>query len=219
MQDDSATLPDPDMPPDTMPDPVLDPPADMPATPTPSLAPFDIDGVHIFPHPTDPATLYYIPAAPVPELTAAGNPTLGLTKMPQMGMLQLGAHFALPPDGEAALLAKIAAANPSLANVRLQPAPLRVLKAAVLLSDETGATSELGSSKTSAFPPFAAVFSFQLTPTQTGRAILGVTGEQGNLFVEYTIQPGDSDTPVTKRCDVAGWFPANDGQSHIRAVG
>jgi len=180
--------------------------------------PYDIDGVRVWRHPADPARLYYLPAEPVPELNQAGKPCLHLLEAPEHSTLQLGVHFVLRPEGEAALLSKIEGRNPSLAGASLQPAPLQVLKAAVLLADAAGAETGLGVSKPSAFPPFAAMFSLTLTSAQAARAMLSITGDRGILFVEYTVRTRDSDVPVARRCDVADWFPGHDGKTHIRIL-
>jgi len=183
-----------------------------------SPRPYDIDGVCVWRHRTDPATLHYLPAAPVPELSSTGKPCLHLLITPAMGSLQIGAHFILRPDVEAALLARIGALDPTLTNAILQPAPLQVLKAVVVLADASGVETELGAAKSSAFPPFAVAFLLTLTPKQAARAILSITGERGILFVDYTVQTRDSDAPVTRRCDVAEWFLGNDGQTYIRIL-
>ncbi len=180
--------------------------------------PYDIDGVGVWRDTADPTTLYYLPAIPVPELNPGGKPCLHLLETPEQGTLQLGTQFILRPDSEAALKVRIEALNPALGCVRLQPLPLQVLKAAVVLADESGTETELGAAKSSAFPPFATVFSLALTPAQAARASLAITGGQGILFVEYTVQPRVSDTPETRRCDVARWFLGNEGQSFIRIL-
>ena len=180
---------------------------------------FEVDGVQIFVRAGPPVVLAYIPAVPTPEVDSAGKPTLAIFKMPQATRLQLGAHFVLPPDAEAALLAKIAARHPQLASAGLQPEPINVRKAAVLLADEGGTTTELGSSPTSAFPPFAAIFSLPLSAEQAARAISALGGRRGLLFVDYAISSLGSHAQTIKRSDVATWFAGTDGLSHIRVVG
>jgi hypothetical protein len=180
---------------------------------------FDIEGVHVAARPGDPSTLLYLPATPAPELDTSSKPTLSILKMPQSTVLQLGARFALPPNGEAALLRTIAAQYPALAQAKLQPAQVKVTKAAVLLADEKGSTAELATSPSSAFPPYTAIFSIKLSPAQAAQAISGVGGRRGVLFVDYTIVPAGADTPQVKRCDIATWFAGIDGLTHVRALG
>ena len=180
---------------------------------------FDIEGVLISAKPDDPSTLFYLPAAPTPELDPSGKPTLSVLKLPQSTMLQIGARFALPPNGEAALLRAIAVQYPTLAGARLQPTQVKVTKAAVLLADEKGSIAELATSPSSAFSPYAAIFSIRLSPAQAAEVISGVGGRKGVLFVDYTIVPAGTDTPEVKRCDIATWFAGTDGLTHVRALG
>ena len=183
-----------------------------------TIAPFDIEGVHLSPN-ADGTTILYVPPTPTPELDPNGRPTLSVFKMPQATTLQLGAHFSLSSADLAALKGKVGAQYPSLRAATLQPAPIQVQKAAVVLADSNGAQTELGASPTSAFSPYAAVFSLTLTPSQAAQAISAVGGRQGVLFVDYTFLPQGATAPVAKRCDVATWFHGTDGVSHVRSVG
>jgi hypothetical protein len=183
-----------------------------------SIAPFDIEGMHLSPS-ANGATIFYVPAAPTPELDPNGRPTLGVFKMPQATTLQLGAHFSLSAAELAALMDKVGARYPSLHAATLQPAPIQVRKAAVVIADSSGVQTELGTSSTSAFPPYAAVFSLTLTPAQAAQAISAVGGRRGVLFVDYTILPQGATAPAVSRCDVATWFHGTDGLSHVRSLG
>lgn len=180
---------------------------------------FEIDGVHIFATHDDPPALSYVPAAPGPELGPNGNPTLSVFKMPQMTTLQLGAHLSLSTEEETALKAKIAARYPAYSSASLRLAPITVRNAAVLIADANGAFSQLGTSPTSAFPPFAAIFSLPLTPEYASRAISAIGGNRGLLVVDYTIVEPGATTPSVKRGDVATWFPGTEGLSHVRVLG
>lgn len=180
---------------------------------------FEIDGVHIFATHDDPPTLSYVPATPGPELGPNGNPTLSVFKMPQMTTLQLGAHLSLSAEEETALKAKIATRYPAYSSASLRLAPITVRNAAVLIADDKGAFSQLGTSPTSAFPPFAAIFSLPLTPECASRAISAIGGTRGLLVVDYTIVEPGATTPSVKRGDVATWFPGTEGLSHVRVLG
>jgi hypothetical protein len=179
--------------------------------------PFDIDGIHLTPS-GDGSTVFYLPAAPSPERGAGGKPTLAIFKTPQVTTLQLGTQFGLTAEELSALATKIAAQVPTLANANLQPAPLQVQKAAVLLADHTGAPSEIATSSTSAFPPYAAVFNAKLQAAQAAQAISAAGGRRGVLFVDYTIVAQDG-APTVRRTDVAGWFFGTDGLSHVHVYG
>ena len=178
---------------------------------------FEIDGVHLAPS-EDGATVLYTPAAPSPERDKSGKPTLAIFRTPQVATLQLGTQFGLTPEEISALALKMAARAPVLANANLQPAPLRVQKAALLLADQTGAASEIASSPTSAFPSYAAVFNAKLSAAQAAQAISAAGGRRGVLFVDYTIVAQDG-APTVSRTDVAGWFSGTDGLSHVHTYG
>jgi hypothetical protein len=49
--------------------------------------------------------------------------------------------------------------------------------------------------------------------------ISAVGGRRGVLFVDYTIRPAGTDTPLVRRADVATWFAGTDGLTHIHAFG
>lgn len=191
------------------------------------IAAFDVDGTHFYGQKDRPDTLYYLPGAPVPELDAQSRPTLMLLRMPQASILQLGAQFTLTAADQSAALAKIAARQPAFASARLQPAPISVQKAAVSMADATGKVVELKSTVSSGFPPYAAIFSITLTPDQAAQAIAAVNGRAGLLFVDYVIAlPAavaatldGAPTSLLRRTDVASWFPAGDGMSHLRLAG
>ena len=178
---------------------------------------FDLPVAHFVPN-DDGSVVTYIPNAPVPELDANGKPTLSILSMPQLTTLQLGTHFGLSTDQLSGAMADIAKQVPALANAQLQPAKISVSKAAVVMTTETGAEAELGTSMTSAFPPYAAIFALTLTPDRAATAISAVRGSKGVLFVDYTVAPMGGD-PVVKRTDIGTWFTGTDGDAHIRIAG
>jgi hypothetical protein len=185
---------------------------------TPS--PFEVDGVSLVAEPGPPLTLRYVPAAPTPELSPSGAPTLLIVKSPQTAILQFGVHFELPPDGQTALLAKVAKINPALAGARLQPAMMHVESAVARLADDNGLLAQIGvSSPTSSFPPYAALFNVTLNPDQTAQAMSAVNGRPGVLVVDFTLAMPGSDGPIVKTTDIATWFAAGDGKNHIRTFG
>jgi hypothetical protein len=181
----------------------------------PPPKPFELDGIDLTVDPYQPEVLRYIPAAPVPELTAAGKPTLTIVKTAQGASLQFGVHLDLPPDGAATLARQVAQAQPALASARLQPASLAVQSISVKLADSTGKGVEIGTARGSAFPPYAAVFSIQLNPAQAGQAISAVGGRTGVLSVDYTVSTPGRDSPLTRSADLAAWFSGTSGLSHV----
>lgn len=184
---------------------------------------FSINGVQFFASSEQPGTLFYVPN-PVPELGPTGQPAVTVVRTPQNVMLQVGARFTVPDSELAALKAQIAAARKS-ASIELQPAPLDVSGAALLLKDERGTLETLATSATSRFVPFNAVFSVSLDPARGSQAISAVNGQRGILFVEYSFSlpanlrrraVSDSDS----RCaDVAAWIARGGSGAHMHVVG
>jgi hypothetical protein len=194
------------------------------STGTDAMAVFDLEGAHFYADRNQPETLYYVPDAPVAELNSQGQPTLMLVQMGESATLQLGAQFCLSMAALSTVLEKITTQEPAFVGARLQPAPINVQKVAVLMTDPSGQAAELKGSKSSSFPPYTAVFSIPLTKQQAHQAISAINGRQGLLFVDYTINlpsevaatyPDAAET-VVRRTDVAAWFAAGVGASHLR---
>jgi hypothetical protein len=192
-----------------------------------NIAAFEIDGTHFYGRTDSPDTLYYLPGEPIPEADSLGRPTLTLLQTPSTSILQLGVQFTLSNASQKAALTKIAAQQPLFASARLQPAFVTVRKVAVLLADNSGSLTELKSSVSSSFPPYATVFSLSLTPAQAAQAVGALNGRSGLLLVEYTITvPAEviatmngATAQQVRRTDVGKWFPGSDGISHLRLAG
>jgi hypothetical protein len=191
-----------------------------------NITAFEIDGTHFYGRTDSPDTLYYLPSEPIPEADSLGRPTLTLLRTPSISILQLGVQFTLSNATQKAALTKIAARQPLFASARLQPAFLTVRKVAVLLADGSGNLTELKSSVSSSFPPYAAIFSVNLTLAQATQAVGALNGRTGLVFVEYTITvPADVAATMNgaaqqvRRTDVGKWFPGSDGLSHLRLAG
>ncbi|MBA3810273.1 MAG: hypothetical protein H0X27_01260 [Caulobacteraceae bacterium] len=189
----------------------------MPQPPKAPITPRDIDGVRLYAIADRPGVIFYIPAAPSPQDDGAGHPAVSVVGTAQTVMLQVGAQFTLTAGTRAGLLEKLGG-KPA---PDLQPAPISVRKAALLIADPHGAERELSTSSSSLYPPFAAVFAATLGAEEGARAIGAVNGAPGQLFVDYTIVPpaeaqmaGPGE--ITRRCDLAAWFPAATGRSHIQ---
>lgn len=190
-------------------------------------AAFDIDGIHFYALGNNTSTLYFIPSAPVPERDGQNRPTLMLLRTAQTSILQLGVQFTIPDADQSAARGKIAAARPEFASVRLQPAPVTVTRVAVLLARAAGGLVELKSAASSGYPPFTTVFSISLTSDQVPQAAGAIGGRSGLLFVEYSLALPDNvaativGTPstLTRRTDIASWFPGGSGASHVLPAG
>ncbi len=189
-----------------------------PPKPPAAIASFAVDGVQVAPDPSGLHILRYVPASPTPELGPSGKPTLMLLKTSQTASLQLGVHFDLPAGGNVALAKAVAAHDPTLATIPLQPAPVQIQHIAVTLADEQGAPHEIATAPASSFPPYAAVFAIALDAGQAAQAISAINGRTGVLAVDYTILEPGADTPVIKSTDVGSWFPGTSGSGHLTNV-
>lgn len=191
----------------------------MPPSAKSQLAPSEIDGVRLYATADRPGTVFYIPATPSPQDDGSGRPAVSVVRTSQAVMLQVGAQFTLTAQRQAELLKRIGGSPPP----NLQPAPITVRKAALLLAGQQGAERELSVSSSSLYPPFNAVFAATLGAEDGARAISAVTGAAGQLFVDYTIVPPAEAQmaalgEISRRCDLADWFPAGSGKSHIQIV-
>jgi hypothetical protein len=186
--------------------------------------PLTIDGVLLFT--LADGTLLYVPAHPVPQTGPNGSPAVSIVRTPNAVMLQAGALFTLTDQENATLSKQLIAAKVSAAP-HLQPAPVGVIKASLLLSDNTVQAHELSTSTSSLYPPYSAIFSATLDAAAGANAIAAINGRSGVLFVEYrftlpatlTQQDKSLTGTLSRRADVASWFPGGSGAAHIQITG
>jgi len=195
----------------------------MVATFTQAGATFEIDGVTLF---ADEAAgvMRYIPAAPTPELDPLGRPAVTVVCTPRAVMLQLGAQFALSNADLAKLQARIAQTK-GIQSAVLQPAFINISAAAMMLADQRGVLSDVATSQSSRFSPYNAVFSRSFNGDQGASVVGAVGGRSGVLFIEYrfalTTDPcvQQPNPAMSRRSDVAAWFPPGTGKTHVQFVG
>jgi hypothetical protein len=142
----------------------------------------ELDGIEVL-APNDDEVYRYIPAAR-PETGPNGQPTVMLMKNALGGILQLGAQLS----ADEAVLTKIRAKlenKPDVTRpVRLEPAPLQVRAARLMLESPSGA-QELQRTQPSALPPSTALFRTSLNTEQTQAVEKVFGGRQGQLRVVY----------------------------------
>jgi hypothetical protein len=137
----------------------------------------EVDGVVCYTRDDDPGTWWYVPGDPVPEM-AGTSPSLQLFAMPDSGILQFGAEWAV--RGE--LLERIqktliaAAAVPT---VSLQPAPATVRQVTVEIGDEQHPADVAGISTSSGFPPYRAIFRINLDAWRKNAIVAALNGRSG----------------------------------------
>jgi hypothetical protein len=168
---------------------------------------FDIGGVRCYPDPEGGAAFSYIPGEPCPERDATGRPTVSLWMIPSQPMLQLGTLWAVDEAGLTMLREGIYARNPELdkTSIRLSLAPVSVDRVSLLVGDSADNLQEIGSSPSSGFPPFQAIFSARLTGDQAAWVAGGLNGGRGHLEVSYHVSlPTSLLAEVTLAGDVSG---------------
>lgn len=184
---------------------------------------FELDGIALFAD-EHAGVMRYVPAAPTPQLDPLGRPAVTVVCTPRAVMLQLGAQFALSSADLAKLQARLADVK-GIRHAELQPALINISVAALMLADQRGLLSDVATSRSSRFSPFNAVFSRSFSGDQGASVVGAVGGRSGILFVEYRFalaaDPYSEQTTPTmsRRTDVATWFPAGSGKTHVQFVG
>ncbi len=172
---------------------------------------FTFQGILVYRDPDDPNTFRYVPGDPLPERTPAGKPAVTLLVFGQGGMLQLAARWDVPASFVDDLTAHVRERFPALspALVRIAPAPAAVSEVTLLLGDGSGAWTPIGTSRSSGFPPYAAVFNVQLDDEGRVQAQAAMSGRPGFLSVVYDVR---LTSPVTVRAVIAGDVAAEVGE-------
>lgn len=154
----------------------------------------------------DPATIYYIPAAPVPQRNADGMPAISLFVLDQMAMLQLSSQWEVPTSQlealNTAVLQQFPALKPEL--LRLLPALVEVERVELALTNAAGKPECLETTKSSGQPPFSAIFSVQLSNEQKAQTVSAFNGRKDLLTVTYyAVQSKQAIAAVTISGNVA----------------
>jgi hypothetical protein len=143
------------------------------------------DGVEVLAT-DDPSVFHYIPVARA-ETSMTGAPTVILVKKPEGSILQLGAKLVAEESALESIRAILKSRQARPSPIRLEPAPLTVNSARLLLTTSSEAI-ELQRSTTSALSPYTAVFRATLDATQTKTVEDALAGTQGKLSVVYDLE-------------------------------
>ena len=186
--------------------------------------PATVNGMLLFASPGQPGTFLFVPAAPIPQDGGGGRPAVSIMRLPKGVLLQAGALFALNAQDTTALTKYVAQLVPS---ARLNPAPISIVKASLMLTGSDGQAREIARSTSSLYPPFSAIFSATLDAASGAIAIAAINGRAGVLSVEYRFtlpdalarQRKDLIGTQSRSADVASWFPGGSGSAHIQISG
>ncbi|MBD2020598.1 hypothetical protein H6F43_10395 [Leptolyngbya sp. FACHB-36] len=148
---------------------------------------FSYQGIVYYASDADPATVYFIPAAPVSQRNANGSLAISLFVLDQMAMLQLSSQWEVPTNQLEALKTAVLQQFPALKleSLQLLPAPVEVERVELSLSNAAGKPECLGTTKSSGYPPFSAIFSVQLSNEQKAQAVSAFNGRKDLLTVTY----------------------------------
>jgi hypothetical protein len=150
----------------------------------------------------DPATFFYIPGQPSPELTPAGVPAASLVGAGDGGFLQLGVHWTLTSSQLQDLERYVSRQFPDLTSApRLRPEMLTVDNVKLLLQMPDRSTSVLATSSSAGYPPFAAVFNVALDGARFAQASMALSGRENVLKVQYEIS---SQSTVSCTASISG---------------
>jgi hypothetical protein len=153
----------------------------------------------------DPETFFYLPTAPGPVQDPSGRPSVALTLADDKAWLSLSAQWDPPAATLEDLRAKLAALNKDVpaAAIRISPPPLQV-EEATLGTETAGGFDELGTVRSSGYPPWTATFSVELDDEATVAAKAALGGEHDKLAVRFRAQLEGK--PVEYWSDVGKWF-------------
>ncbi|KAM3093741.1 hypothetical protein ACKFKG_18495 [Phormidesmis sp. 146-35] len=172
---------------------------------TPLPQGFDYQGIYCYPNPTEASSFYYIPGAPVSQRTSQGLPSISLMAIDQFAMLQVSSEWTVAPEQLEAISNTIASqCHPS--DIQLQLAPIVVESVTLLLKNERGEFEILGTTQSSGYVPFSAVFSVQLVNEQKAQAIAAFNGRADQLKVTYK---ATLEVEVSAKVTIAGDITAD----------
>jgi hypothetical protein len=160
-------------------------------------------GLLLIDDPSDPAKVWYAPAAPSPERGPNGAPAVTVVLAGATRLLTLGALL----QADDAAVARASGAR------QLHPCPLQAVAAQVTITATGGGRDVLGVSTTSGYPPYHAVFSLSLDEAAASQATAALAGGTEHLFVTYQVTlavPGTKPLPVKLDGDVGTWFAGTD---------
>jgi hypothetical protein len=145
----------------------------------------EIDGVTLYEEDGEINSWRYIPGEPVPEKSGS-RPTLHLYVSAAGGILQLGTQWTVEPRLIEKLKREIAdSAQREEAELQLQPAPGSVKQVAVEIGDGKGLSLAVGTSSSSGFPPYNAIFRITLDNEKKNAVVAALNGRSGFLAVRY----------------------------------
>jgi hypothetical protein len=136
----------------------------------------------------DPATFYFIPGDPEPELSPSGAPAANMILSGSSGILQLGVHWSVSQEEMKALQDYLQREFPQLNSppqLRMEPVAVEAVKLALTMPD--GSSTMLATTGSSGYLPFAAVFNVVLDGSRYSQTRLAMAGQQKVLKVSYEI--------------------------------
>ncbi|MEA5451783.1 hypothetical protein VB780_24615 [Leptolyngbya sp. CCNP1308] len=150
---------------------------------------FVYQDIHCFRYAAAPTRFYYVPGAPVPQRDAQSRTAISLMKVGEKGFLQLTSQWCLSPlqldELRAALAEQCSDVDPATLQVAF--APVTVEEVSLVLTPKAEKPQVLGTSGSSGYPPYAAVFSVNLTEAQQDSVAEALSGERDRLMVRYWV--------------------------------
>jgi len=148
-----------------------------------------LEGIFVFPDPDEAGAWCYVPGEPAPERSSSGVPSLHLWMTGASPILQLGTHWAVSEDRLTAVRRQLVDIDRACAQqpeiLRVRPAPVARLEAALLLGPSAEKLSLVATSTTSGAPPYTALFNVSLPSELAEYAVAALSGTRGHLYVEY----------------------------------
>src|SRR5262249_26327587 len=135
----------------------------------------------------DPQVFFYVPGDPSPEL-AGGSPAASMVATGSGGFLQLGVHWDTGQVQLSQMQDYLRHQFPELDGPpQLRPESVAVDAVNLALQMPDGTTSILGTTKSSGFTPFTALFNLSLDAARFAQAGSALQGREKVLTVSYQI--------------------------------
>lgn len=136
----------------------------------------------------DPNHWSFIPLQPDLQRGEDGRPMISLFELGACAQLTFSTLWQASPDEISTLISLIGLVDAGAPDLQLGFAPIGSPRCRVLVADGAGGYSPIGTSETSGYPPYQAVFNLALTGAELEHARAALRGERGHLTIEYAAE-------------------------------
>lgn len=148
----------------------------------------EFGNIRAFSNAQDPNHWSFIPLQPDLQRGADGRPMISLFEHGVFAQLTFSTLWQADPDELSALANIIGGDNDASPVLQLAFAPISSPRCRVLVADGAGGFSPIGTSDTSGYPPYQALFNLGLSGAELEHARAALRGEPSHLKIEYAAE-------------------------------